>query len=909
MTRFFSSLVVLLLVCTSACAQPQLVERTAYDASADDRAPDEQGWVLQDDDGEEPGLRSGQSNRSGWAVQDDSSSGSLLWRSSPVEAAGDVWDLSLEAAIHAHANAGHAFCFQYGDGAQRWLVFLGEKADGSLEAMIMSGGRQYVELMPRNDRRTHTFAIAGLVDGSKGQFYFDGEPVGEPFEPIAAAGVNGVQWGMGSSGGRGSAVVFAVAFQAAPEPTIKLPWVLSSGMVIQRDQPAPVWGEADPGAEVEVEFAGQTEQTTADDEGAWRVEFDAMPASATGRDMTITVGDETRVLTDVLVGEVWVCAGQSNMWWPLGSSIGGDVAARTVADSPTLRLLDPQPTVGLGRSVWPLDDALALTPQRYFTVDGWSRGDAGAAGRFSAVGAYFGLYLQAHLDVPVGLIDVAVGGTPTEAWVPRDAILADPETADLEENFLGSAHAQDFVRDRPLVHLTKWDEAGRPGETPEHPFRPGFMYEAGIAPLAGLPIAGVLWYQGESNAEDADMHDAIFTAAVASWREAFGRDDLPVYWAQLPDLNREMWPEFRESQDRLTRSIPHTDMAVTIGLGHPTNVHPQDKGPVGERLARIALRRIYDQPIDCFFPSPVRVLNEGDQVTMVFISDDLEMRLPEVADGTEVHTGFWIAGEDRIFRRMVDLHIQDNLMFAKHVDVSEPVAVRYAWEANTVATLFNGEGLPAAPFRTDDWDTIRIACVGDSITYGSGINNPTSNSYPSQLSRLVGPLFDVRNFGVPGSSVVSGLIQQRSGWDRGYSTQMAYQRSVVFGPDIVICNLGINDVTNEAFSVDEFVADYVALIESYRALPSEPTVIIWGKHTPLFPGQAFYEHPRLELIQEALDRVVEETGVETLDMYAPFEDSAERFPDKIHPDQQGAGIIADVTYEKLEAMGVPVALD
>lgn len=904
MTGCRSWLLALLLAGASACAhaQPAQVERVAFDASTNPASPAEQGWMLRDDDGEAEGLRTGRSGRDGWAVRDDSAAGSLLWQSGPIDGAGDAWSLSLDAAIREHAG-GHTFCFQFGDGSQRWLVFLGETRDGALQAMAFDGNaRQHIELMPRNDRRRHVFMITRTAGGSPGQLHFDGDPVGEPFAPIAAAGVNGVQWGTGSSAGRGAAVVYGMRFRAAAEPTIKLPWVLSSGMVIQRDVPAPVWGTAEPGVEVTVTFAGQTLQSTADSEGAWRVELDAMHASATGRDMTIAVDDERRVLEDVLVGEVWVCAGQSNMWWPLASSVGGDAAAERVAGSPTLRLLDPQPTVGLGRSVWSLDDALALTPRGYFSVGGWSVGDAGAAGRFSAVGAYFGLYLQERLEVPVGLIDVAVGGTPAEAWVPRDVVLADDATADLETNFLGSANAQDFVRDRPLVHLQRWDEAGRPGDMPEHPFRPGFMYEAGIAPLAGLPIAGVLWYQGESNAEDSDMHDALFTAAVASWREAFGRDDLPVYWAQLPDLNREMWPEFRESQQRLADAIPHTGMAVTIGLGHPTDVHPRDKAPVGERLARLALDDVYGEAVVDSGPVPTPATPQGRSISLGFDhADGLELR-PH-ASGV---TAFWVAGEDRRFSRSDAKIVSGELVLSSEA-ISNPVAVRYAWEANTVATLFNREGLPAAPFRTDDWDTVRVACVGDSITFGSTIANPTSNSYPSQLSRLVGPLFDVRNFGVPGSSVVNGLIQQRSGWDRGYISQMAYRRSAVFEPDIVVINLGINDVTNERFSVDEFVEDYVALIESYRALPSEPTVIIWHKLAPLFPGQAFYEHPRLALLQAALDRVVEATGVETLDMYTPFDGQAERFPDKIHPDAEGAGIIADVTRDKLEAMGLPVA--
>lgn len=716
--------------------------------------------------------------------------------------------------------------------------------------------------------------------------------------------------GLGSQPASGGELVQHDGSDAAAQPTIELPWVLSSGMVIQRDRRAPVWGSAKPGAEVQVAFAEQAKRTVSDDAGAWRIELDAMPASAVGRDMTISVGDESRVLTDVLVGEVWLCAGQSNMGWPLGSSVGGDAAAARVAESSTLRLLDPQPTVGLGRSVWPLADILALTPGRYFSVEGWSHGDAAAAGRFSGVAAFFGLYLQSRLEVPIGLIDVAVGGTPTEAWVPRQTVLANPQTADLEKNFLGSVHAQDFVRDRPLVHLAQWDQAGRPGGMPEHPFRPGFMFAAGIEPLASLPIAGMLWYQGESNAEDADLHDTLFTDAVAAWRDNFGRDDLPVFWVQLPDLNREMWPEFRASQQRLVDAIPNTALAVTIGLGNATNVHPQDKGPVGERLARLALQRVYGRDIQDTGPTLTehRPVNNTMQLTFDHTTGGLDLRLPGHDEPRRDRpTGFWVAGRDRVFYRADLEETQGNTLWVSHPEVPEPVAVRYAWEANTPATLYSGEGLPAAPFKTDDWETIRIACVGDSITYGTGTGSVDSNSYPAQLSRDLGPLFDVRNFGVPGSGVVNGLLQAGTGWDRGYAKQMAYRRSIVFNPDIVIINLGINDVTNDAFDIDAFVRDYVALIESYRESPGEPTVYIWQKLAPLFPGQAFHNHPRLAEIQTALDRVVRQTGVKTLDLHRPFADRPELFPDHIHPNAEGAGVIARVTRQALEAAGIPVA--
>ena len=269
------SMILALLVCASACAQtgdadaPGLVQRAVYDGAADPGSPAEQGWTLRDDDGDGDGLRMGPLGRGGWAMQDDSDTGSMLWRSGAVEGAGDAWSLALDASIQEHAG-GHAFCFQFGDGVKRWLVFLGESRGRALQAIIFDdGGRQTVELMARNDRLQHTFTITRVPGTQQGQLNFDGEPVGEPFDPVDAGGVNGVHWGMGSSRGKGAAVVYSVRFMAAAEPSLKLPWVLSSGMVIQRDQPAPVWGTADPGEQVMVTFAGQWKETTADAQGAW----------------------------------------------------------------------------------------------------------------------------------------------------------------------------------------------------------------------------------------------------------------------------------------------------------------------------------------------------------------------------------------------------------------------------------------------------------------------------------------------------------------------------------------------------------------------------------------------------------------------------------------------------------------
>lgn len=688
--------------------------------------------------------------------------------------------------------------------------------------------------------------------------------------------------------------------------------VFADGMVLPRDREIMVWGEGTPGEVVTLQFAEQQTQAHVNQQGRWRAILKPIHASADNRVMRITSGDIAIEVKDVLVGEVWLLAGQSNMDFALESSIGGNDMIEAIADAKTIRIYDPPKTTPGGARAWPLETCKTLAPGNYFAPASWVKDDPVALRRISAVGGAFGLKLRKHLDVPIGLIDVSVGGSTIESWLPRASVLSDPELAPLERDFLDTVMVQDFVHSRPRSHLGHWLRDGSTGKTPEHPYRPGFLYEAGLRPIAPLPIAGILWYQGESNAEDVADHDTMFARAVDSWRALFRNESLPVYWVQLPELNREYWPEFRESQQRLSESLPHTGMAVAMGSGHPTDVHPRDKAPVGERLARIALNRTYGKDIEDSGPvlASFRRIGSSMQLQFDHVTGGLDLRLPGKGEPRRDRpTGFWIAGEDKIFVPAYFEEKQGNRLWLSHPEVSEPVAVRYAWEANVKPTLYNEEGLPAAPFRTDDWEPIRIACVGDSITHGTGTGNPDSESYPSQLSHMVGPHFDVRRFGVPGSSVVNGLIQPGTGWDRGYIRQRSFDRSVLFEPDIVIINLGINDVVNEDFNVESFVADYVALIHAYRRLPSKPRLVIWGKLAPLYPGQAYYQHPRLDMIQQSLDRVVEQAGVETIDMYTPLVQAGELFPDKIHPNAAGAKRIARQVCEKLRELGLPIAGD
>ncbi len=681
-----------------------------------------------------------------------------------------------------------------------------------------------------------------------------------------------------------------------------MPHVFTSNMVMQRGVAMPIWGKSSPGAEVEVTFAGRQVSTKADGNGNWRVMLDAMPANDQGQTLTIKSADETITLKDILVGEVWICAGQSNMAWTLKLTPEGEQTALESKNINGIRLFDPQITTPWGKQAWPLELDQTLTPESFFAYEGWTHGDEEVSGRFSAIGYYFGKMLHDELNVPIGLIDVAVGGTPVQAWIPRQKIVDDPELHKLEDEFLDCTLADIFVNERASLHLKEWIDAGKPGKKAEHHYRPGFMYQAGIEPYKGLPVAGIIWYQGESNAEDIRLHNKMFPMAVKSWRDAFGRQDLPVICAQLPGIYRYAWPEFRESQADLSEAT-QSGLAVTIDMGDPKNVHPRNKLPVGRRMARIALSRVYGKSIVDAGPTIKSVSPDNGALVLTFnnTASGLELRESESGD-----SGFWIAGEDKRFAK-AQAELVDNKIVLTSDKVSHPVAVRYAWEPYPPVTLYNGEGLPAAPFRSDNWHTLRAACVGDSITYGMGTSNTNIYSYPAQLENQLGPLFDVRNYGVSGSTVVNGFVLKN--WDRGYALQLPYRRSIFHNPDIVIINLGINDVNEDPFDPDRFVEDYVALIDSYRKLPSKPKVFIWGKLAPIYEGHKFYRDPRLELIQQAIDRVVADTGVATIDMNAPLKDLGEHFADKIHPDDYAAGVIATKVHEALTNTGLPTPAD
>ncbi len=493
---------------------------------------------------------------------------------------------------------------------------------------------------------------------------------------------------------------------------VTLPHVLSDHMVLQRDRPLPVWGSADPGEEVTVEIAGLEARATADPSGKWRVE---LPPLEAGGPHTLTVSGRNSIsLEDVLIGEVWLCSGQSNM--EMGISVvanGAEEAA--AADFPRIRLYEV-PRNPRGE---PQDDVaarwLVCAPETIVQGD-W--------GGFSAVAYCFGRELQRELDVPIGLIDTCWGGTRIEPWTPPHGFAAVPSLQHLADEI--ARKDRDYRRDLPgqLEAIERWIETTRAalanGERlpsdpwwPRHPLaspgEPSGLYNGMIHPLLPFAIRGAVWYQGESNVHSADgmAYFEKMKALVGGWREAWGQGNFPFYFVQIAPFNYD-WhkpgidphdlPRIQEAQSA-SLAIPHTGMVVTTDIADLRDIHPANKQEVGRRLALWALAKTYGREgLVCSGPLFRSTAVEDAKLRVSFdhVAAGLRSR-----DGKPL-TWFQIAGEDRKF---VDAQarIEGETVLVWSEEVTAPVAVRFGWHMLAEPNLVNSEGLPASPFRSDAW--------------------------------------------------------------------------------------------------------------------------------------------------------------------------------------------------------------
>ena len=477
---------------------------------------------------------------------------------------------------------------------------------------------------------------------------------------------------------------------------VQLPNVFSDSMVLQRGQENRVWGHADAGEKVTVTIAEQSHRATADADGNWHVMLSPL---SVGDPLELTVkGNNEIKFGDVLVGEVWICSGQSNMAMTVDRSNAADLE-RAAADFPQIRMIN-FPRVGTQYPVWTHDRS------------SWMVCSPETVGQFSAVGYFFGRQLYRTIDVPIGLINNAWGGSACEAWVNRDLLEADPayepmlarwKTMQARYEALVAAGSLVADADKTQVANLKGQLSGN--------HNPANIYNGVLKSHLGYGIRGAIWYQGESNAGRAYQYRQLFPLMISNWRDEWGQGDFPFYWVQLADFRSEnaepaesSWAELREAQTMTMDKLANTGEAVIIDTGEGYDIHPKNKQTVGRRLARWALAKDYGVDIPCQSPRYKSMEKSGNKIILTFDHVETGWRPFDVREAR----GFAIAGEDKMFVWAQAKILKDGRIEILSDQVADPVAVRYGWAENPVVNMFNNTGLPLTPFRTDEWPGITV---------------------------------------------------------------------------------------------------------------------------------------------------------------------------------------------------------
>ena len=485
----------------------------------------------------------------------------------------------------------------------------------------------------------------------------------------------------------GRSVVGIVAFAwivaiSAAQADVTLPAIISDNMVLQVGHELTFWGWADPGEEVSVTITStdppngvQTNSVATAADGRWQVKF---PARTKPGHVAVKVNGKKNSLSlaNVVVGDVWVCSGQSNMEWPVSSSLNHEEEIAK-AKLPLLR-------------VFKVERNTSLVPQTHLEGQ-WIECSPETVAELSAVAYFFGRELHQKQNRPIGLIQASQGGASCEAWTSLTALKSDPDFAPI---------------------LARADKANGDPNQANNPNRASVLFNGMIAPLQAYSIKGTIWYQGETNAPRALQYRKLFPLMITDWRRGWGQGDFPFLFVQLanyvsdkskpdhpPEPEESAWAELREAQ-AMTLSLPKTGMATTIDIGDARDINPKNKQDVGHRLALSALRVAYAQDIVASGPSFKSMKIVGREVRIEF--DNAGGGL--VARGGALK-GFAIAGADMRFV-WADAKIEGAEVVVSAASIETPVAIRYAWGDNPQCSLFNVEGLPAVPFRTDTWPGI-----------------------------------------------------------------------------------------------------------------------------------------------------------------------------------------------------------
>ena len=467
--------------------------------------------------------------------------------------------------------------------------------------------------------------------------------------------------------------------KASGQAAFKLNGMFSDRMVLQRESDAPIWGIAKPGSMVNVKpsWSDETFQAKTNESGRWQTKIKT-PQAGGPFHIAVTSGDDSITLKDVLVGEVWICSGQSNMQWKLrGFGVEHFKEDVQKAKYPNIRFCD-------------VPQVLALEGQNDVRAK-WTTCNPNSALAFSAVGYFFGSRLHQELDVPIGLISTNWGGSSAEAWVSPEVL----QEQFPEFNSTSDGYAKMIQQTGSLYSRSKAPKGMNQRS-------PSLLYNSMIRPLIPYSIRGVIWYQGESNVKNPKQYRTLFPAMIRDWRSRWGVGDFPFYFVQIAPFAYKTEPisaaYLREAQ-MMTLSQPNTGMVVTMDIGNPSNIHPKQKKPVGERLARLALKRDYGR---------TEIVDSGPQYASYEIEGNaVRLRFRDVGGGLTAHddkplTHFTIAGADPKFVA-AKATVDGDTIVVRSQSIDQPVAVRFAWGSGDMPNLSNKDGLPASSFRTDQW--------------------------------------------------------------------------------------------------------------------------------------------------------------------------------------------------------------
>ena len=521
-------------------------------------------------------------------------------------------------------------------------------------------------------------------------------------------------------------LVFSISIISCLSAKISTPAIFGNNMVLQQNHPCPVWGNAEPHSSVSLKFAGKTYKTNSDKDGNWQITLDPLPASSSPLEMFIIGGQIEEIeklganlaelakkhpgsilYNNILIGEVWLCSGQSNMGWKVNSSDDSDLESLS-SNYPNLRMITI-PQNGTQK------------PQKNFQGS-WEISSPQSASSFSAVGYFFGRRLHQILQVPVGLINNAWGGSACEAWIPRNRLQQCKVAQPYMDQWQGKEKNYDY--ESQLNHykqrLAKWEsdnkQGNAKGQRPRVPrnlmtgqHRPANLYNGVLYPIIGFGIKGAIWYQGESNAGRAHAYREIFPLMIESWRQAWNQDEFPFYWTQLSDFRNEVdtpgdssWAELRESQTLTLKKVSNAGEAVIIDTGEGRDIHPRNKQIVANRLLRHALANQYGHKIP--YQSPLYKSHEIKESKVQIAFDHVGGGL--YCFDTKSPVGFAICGADQKFVWAEAKLIGKDRVEVWSESIPSPVAVRYAWSDNPVCNLYRKDGavtLPVTPFRTDDF--------------------------------------------------------------------------------------------------------------------------------------------------------------------------------------------------------------